>query len=367
MQEAQDTSLQTALIIDDPGPDYADDQRRWQGIPGIERAPGGRLWATWYSGGEGEGPGNYVLLVTSADGGRTWSAPQRVVHPPVLECRCFDPCLWCDPRGRLWHFWAQSYGFYDGRAGVWAAHCDDPDAQHLYWSVPMRLCNGVMMNKPIVLSSGEWCLPAAVWGAVEPLRAELAAERFSNLVISTDAGEHWALRGCADVPNRTFDEHMLVERRDGSLWMLARRSDGIGEAVSTDRGFTWPAASAPVLAGPNARFFIRRSRSGRLILVNHARTDARSHLTAWLSEDDGHTWAGGLLIDERTGVSYPDGAGAPDGSLYVIYDHNRGDRWALARDREILLAVIHEEDILAGQLLNPASRLRICVNRATGA
>src|SRR5450759_5740944 len=102
MQEAQDTSLQPALIIDDPGPGYADARRLWQGIPGIERAPGGRLWATWYSGGEGEGPGNYVLLVTSADAGRTWSTPQRVVHPADAACRCYDPCLWCDPRGRLW-------------------------------------------------------------------------------------------------------------------------------------------------------------------------------------------------------------------------------------------------------------------------
>ena len=51
----------------------------------------------------------------------------------------------------------------------------------------------------------------------------------------------------------------------------------------------------------------------------------------------------------------------------IIYDHNRGDPWTLARDREILLAVIHEEDILAGQLLNPGSRLRVRINQATGA
>jgi hypothetical protein len=90
-------------------------------------------------------------------------------------------------------------------------------------------------------------------------------------------------------------------------------------------------------------------------------------LTAWLSEDDGHTWLGGLLLDERPGVSYPDGVEAPDGSLFIIYDHNRGDPWTLARDREILLAVIHEEDILAGQLLNLGSRLHVRINQATGA
>lgn len=311
-------SLQPASLIANPGAEYADDQRRWQGIPGIERAPGGRLWATWYSGAEGEEPGNYVPLVTSGDDGLTWSELRFVVLPPSPECRCYDPCLWCDPRGRLWLFWAQSYGLFDGRAGVWGIRCVNPDAEQPTWTSPRRLCNGVMMNKPLVLSTGEWCMPAAVWAHREPYRPELAGERFSNLVVSTDGGEYWSLRGGADVPRRAFDEHMVVERRDGSLWMLVRRQDGVGQAVSTDRGVTWQASAEPVLPGPNARFFIRRLRSGRLLLVNHARSDARSHLTAWLSEDDGHSWIGGLLLDERQGVSYPDGTQAPDGALYLI-------------------------------------------------
>ena len=31
---------------------------------------------------------------------------------------------------------------------------------------------------------------------------------------------------------RQFDEHMFIERRDGSLWLLARTKYGIGESVS---------------------------------------------------------------------------------------------------------------------------------------
>ena len=30
---------------------YTSVKRMWQGIPGIERTKGGRLFATWYSGG----------------------------------------------------------------------------------------------------------------------------------------------------------------------------------------------------------------------------------------------------------------------------------------------------------------------------
>jgi hypothetical protein len=367
-----DLSLLPSTLITSPGPEFADDHRQWQGIPGIERAANGQLWATWYSGAEGEGPGNIIVLVTSADDGRSWSAPRLVVQPPDFSCRCYDPCLWCDPLRRLWLFWAQSADFFDGRAGVWAARCADPQSDNPTWDSPRRLCNGVMMNKPIVLSSGEWCLPAAVWAFMQPHRPDLmvadqlAGERFSNLVISTDNGETWTRRGGADVPQRAFDEHMVVERGDGSLWMLVRRKDGIGEAVSTDRGISWRINPQVVIPGPSARFFLRRLSSGRLLLIYHAHPHTRCNLTARLSEDDGRTWSDGLLIDERPGVSYPDAVESPDGRLYIIYDYNRGDRYALGRDRQILLAVVIEADILAGRLLSSASRLRNLVNQERG-
>ena len=86
----------------------------------------------------------------------------------------------------------------------------------------------------------------------------------------------------------------------------------------------------------------------------------RSHLTAYLSDDDGATWKGGLLLDDRLVVSYPDGDQGADGTLYIIYDHNRES------DREILLARFTEEDVLARQLISAQARLRLLVNRAIG-
>lgn len=364
-----DNALLSAEIITHPGPEYQSASRHWQGIPGIERARNGRLWATWYTGGITEQPGNYVVLVTSDDDGATWTEPMLVVAPPD-GCRTYDPCLWHDPLGRLWLFWAQCEGFYDGRAGVWAIRCDDATSATPVFTAPRRLCHGIMMNKPTVLSTGEWCLPAAIWVYVPPVRHELDSERFSNCVVSTDGGETWHRRGGADVPERAFDEHMIVERRDGSLWMLVRTQSGIGESISTDRGITW-SPGRPALPGPNSRFFLRRLRSGRLLLVNHEMAaegnQGRSHLTAWLSEDDGASWLGGLLLDARWQVSYPDGVEADDGRIYIIYDYNRGAHYPgsanALRDREILLAVLTEEDVLAGHPVSPQARLHVRVNR----
>ena len=373
-----DLALQPAPIIPNPGPEYQSAARFYQGIPTLERAPDGRLWAAWYTGGHGEGAGNYVPLVTSADDGATWTEPVLVVAPPA-PCRAADPCLWLDPRGRLWLFWLQSEGWFDGRGGVWAIVTEDPDSPEPTFTAPRRLCNGIALNKPVVLSSdssigfqacapspGEWVLLAAVWNRA-PFREELAAERFSNLFVSTDEGATWTRRGGAEVPERSFDEHMLLERRDGSLWLLVRTDVGIGEALSRDRGATWTDARAEALPGPSSRFHLRRLASGRVLLVSHVltRETGRCHLTAWLSEDDGATWLGGLLLDERPGVSYPDATQAPDGRIYVIYDHERGDREDIpSPDRAILMAVFTEDDILSGSC--ESCRLRVLVSRPGG-
>jgi len=49
---------------------------------------------------------------------------------------------------------------------------------------------------------------------------------------------------------------------------------------------------------------------------------------------------------------------APDGRLYIIYDRGRYS------DREILLAIVRESDILAG-CASPQARLRVLINKAT--
>lgn len=366
VDSSDDRALADPLVIMDPGPEYGGDTRPFQGIPGLERAPGGRLWATWYGGGETEGPENYCMLVTSGDDGATWSGLKMVVDTPG-DVRTFDPCLWLDPTGRLWFFWAQGYSHWDGRSGVWAVTTTEPDAENPAWSAPRRLCDGIMMNKPTVLSTGEWLLPVAIWAmppnVMDPSYAhDITENTGSNVFRSTDAGATWESIGRSRVEGRRCDEHMLVERRDGSLWKLVRTNYGIGESVSTDRGVTWtegvPSESFTHI--PSARFFIRRLASGNLLLVKHSppNNKTRSHLMAYLSDDDGKSWKGGLMLDDRGGVSYPDGFQAPGGSIYIVYDFER------RRARQILMAVFTEEDILACAPTSAATRLRVLINQA---
>jgi predicted neuraminidase len=256
---------------------------------------------------------------------------------------------------------------FDGRAGVWATVCENPDDDTPVWSEPRRIWHGVTLNKPTVLSTGEWMLPISLdqrpgFRQFKGCFRELDPLRGANVFVSNDKGETWTRRGCVSFPNPDWHEHMIVERRDGTLWMLARTAKGIMQSTSSDGGQTWAKPSEPpAIRQPNARFHIRRLASGRILLVKHGDAidahQGRIKLSAWLSADEGQSWQGGLILDERKGISYPDGFQAPDGTIYISYDRNR------ATDGEILLARFTEEDILAKNLIGPESKLRMLICR----
>ncbi len=350
-------SLTPPVVTHSPGDRYATSSRSWQGIPGIERTSSGRLYATWYSGGKSEGPDNYVLLVHSEDNGKSWNEPELVIDPPG-KVRAFDPVLWIDPLGRLWWFWAQAHTHWNGRAGVWYIRSDNPDAEKPEWTEPQWIGNGIMMNKPLVCENGEWLLPISIWNK-PPCLPELSEEIASSVFVSSDQGKTFVRRGGAIVPFSSCNENMLVEKRDGSLWMLVRTSYGIGQSFSTDGGKTWSHGIPSAIAGPDSRFYISRLPSGRLLMINHVGFlwQQRTHLTASLSEDDGLTWKYFLLLDERSQVSYPDATVTSEGRIDLIYDRER------YQAREILYASITEQDILAGHLVSPDSFLQRVINK----
>lgn len=359
-----ETYLKPPEIIHNPSPDYAAGTRAFQGIPSLACGKDARLWTVWYGGPTpGEDENNYVILAVGPDNGATWSDEILIVDPggpgPV---RAFDPEIWLAPDGRLWLFWAQhSVENRRSTCGVWAMTATETDGPAAEWSAARRLCDGVMMCKPIVLSSGAWALPVSFWHRREAGSA--------GMVVSTDCGATWRERGAADVPPdvRNHDEHMLLERRDGSLWMWVRTNYGIGESESIDGGATWSALVPSAVPHARSRFFVRRLASGRLLLVRHNPANGdfadgesrgtRSHLTAYLSDDDGATWNGGLLLDERKPVSYPDGDQAEDGTITITYDFERTGA------RGILRAAFREEDILTARREAPSVRLRQVISR----
>jgi hypothetical protein len=350
------TTLTPPALNTNPGPRYWPRLRMWQGVPGIERSAKGRLWATWYTGPLSEGSeGNHTVLVTSDDDGRTWSNPVAVYDPgQFFGGNTGDPHLWVDPKGQLWWFVYRNMRIKDpnGIRSMWGFRMVDAESAKPQFHPPVFAGFGVGLNKPTALADGAWIRPIDNFNSKDPER--------TLYYVSRDQGRSFTFLSKLGIKDVSFSEHMAVERKDGSVWMLARTTYGIAQAESFDHGKTW-VNERPFTKefGVNTRFFLRKLKSGALLLVVNDIPRGRSHLTAMLSEDDGKTWPYKLLLDGRKSVSYPDGTEGANGFLYITYDCGRYTKG----EQEILFAKITEADIKAGQVVSEGSRLRQLINR----
>ena len=358
--------------------------RTWQGAaPGIARTQGGRLFACLFSGGKREpAPNNYAVFMVSDDDGKTWVDPFAIIDHPHETTRIFDPSLWVDPLGRLWICWNHMHpvpvpkGWREHLYGTWSIRVDNPDIpldalrSTIAATKPVRIFDGIRINKPVILAGGEWLLPVS-----HVSRGAL------HFLVSTNRGETWAARGSVRPPNGAI-EPMVVEKKDGVIWLLTRIGNastgrgvggGVGQAFSTDGGRTWSAPESGLprpLIGAGSRLYFGRLPSGALLFITNDNVFLRRKLTAFLSEDDGRTWPWSLVLDDREGIlggymggaylsgpSYPDCDHAPDGRIFAVWDFGR------YAEQELRLSIFTETDIKAGAFVSPAARDKLVVSR----
>ena len=216
-----DASLAVPEINTRPGAKYQERNLDYGMTIGIEQTPKGRIWCCWVGGGDDERA--YFLLSYSDDGGWTWSKTKTVIDPHDKKLgqarRTIAGTLWTDPQGRLWLFFDQSMTYFDGRNGDWYTICENPDSNRPVWSEPKRIWHGCTLNKPVVLSNGDWMLPVSLWGRdliKDPSRKdappstykdcyhELDSLRGANVFISKDRGQTWERQGIVVSQDRTL-------------------------------------------------------------------------------------------------------------------------------------------------------------------
>jgi len=359
--------------------DFAPDESYYQNYryfamqASIEATAGGRLWSCWIGGGDNATA--FLIATYSDDKGETWEDIQFVIDPhnddlPLVR-NVHIGCFWQDPLGRLWLFYQQSLGMYDGEGANLAIVCENPDDETPVWSEPQYVSIGASLKKPIVTKNGEWLLPVSIWEREHPINkplqneyAELDEIRGARVYASTDQGATWEYRGGVNFTNHRFNEHSIVELDDGRIMMYSRCKTEIRKSYSSDGGRTW---TAEEIAFPHvdSLAMIRTLPSGNLLLIKHGTsmteaTDIRRDLAAFISRDGGETWEGGLLLDSGKYVSYPDIAIGADGTIYVQYDQYRSSA-AL-----ILLARFTEEEVLAGTISKEGSALRQTIKDTAG-
>ena len=91
---------------------YSPADRQWQGLPSVART-GDRLWAVWYTGGNGEPRQfNYLVIAYSDDGGANWVDPFLIVDhadPEHTGVNTGVPNFWVDEEGDLCLTYIQYY------------------------------------------------------------------------------------------------------------------------------------------------------------------------------------------------------------------------------------------------------------------
>ena len=312
---------------------YSRAKRTCTGVASMAITRGGRLWVAWYSGTTPGAkietcPNAYVVVSTSGDGGKTWKEVLALDPDSSGPLKSMDPRPWVDPDGRLWIIWhitinGVSHLYQNKKA--WAITADDAEKENPAWSEPRIITSGIMMNKPAILSNGDWLFAVS--------ERKTGTMNLMKALVSSDQGRTFHVKGELEI---SYDlrpcEPMIVERKDGSLWMLTRSQQGISESLSTDGGATWSELKVQAIKHTASRFFITRLQSGHLLLVKHMGMDVdfeavgrsqRRELMAFISKDDGKTWSKGLMLDDRNGISYPDGQQTADGTIHLIWDYSR--------------------------------------------
>ncbi|MBN9297984.1 MAG: exo-alpha-sialidase [Filimonas sp.] len=322
--------------------------RSWEGIPTIAAdSLGKNIFIAWYSGGKGEGSGNYITTSVSSTGGRSWSNDELVIYPKKASLRFFDPCLWRDNANNIWLFFTKSNTYWDGIAGVWATKLTRKKDTILN-TPARRLFDGVMMNKPVYLSSlNDILYPVSLWNTPPTPPSKTGTFIYkSDVTANTPQFNSMIMYSSLKVPDniRTFDEHQLVETNiPGHVLCFVRTKVGIYSCTSMDYGRTWsklePFKSVGLTA--DSRFHIKRLASGNLILILNNNL-SRSNMTVFMSTDNCLTWKYKLVVDTRDNTSYPDATQTSDGTIHMVYD------WERYGNKSIYYARFNEDIIKSG-------------------
>ncbi|MEW6749437.1 MAG: sialidase family protein [Candidatus Latescibacterota bacterium] len=192
-----------------------------------------------------------LLLLRSADGGRTWSAPSPLMPPLVGPA--FELCAPVTPlRDGRWLLPTSTWRGWDGecpngmkmvalvspdRGRTWPHYVDvlrDPEGRVIYWE-----------SKIAELPDGR--LLAVAWAYDEPA----AADRPNAYALSADGGRTWSTPAATGLAGQTLTPVVL---EDGRLLCVYRRMDrpGLWANLSHLEGDAWVNGECLPLWGADA-------------------------------------------------------------------------------------------------------------------
>jgi len=368
----------------------------------IVELPNGDLLLCWFHGsGEREADDVMIEGARFKAGGKGWSRRFLMADTPDYpDC---NPCMFLDPRGRLWLVYATIL------ANEWhtallkyhvSSDCQLAMAPHWELTEVLHITPG----EEFVTAVNIACDAEAPEDYLRTRRAHAADKLYRRLgwmprahatlleVCPKTAGEtsdlglcgvrrpahsggrivlplysdgfHFSLMALSDDAGMTWHtshpiisvggiQPTVVERSDGSLVAYMRDNGPPPKRVmvteSRDRGETWSRPIDTDIPNPGSGLEVIRLRNGHWLMVCNDTEKGRHRLTIILSQDEGKTWTHKRCLEDDSSepdpgsYSYPSVIESMDGTIHVSYSYHVSEN-----RKSIKWAHFNEEWVLAG-------------------
>jgi len=325
-------------------------------FPVLIRLKDGRLGAVVRGGAPHIGIRGRLDWITSADGGKTWSAPSLIV-----DSRWDDrnPAAGQMPDGTIVVAYAEARTY--NAAGEWDPSAGEYEVFYVLsrdggrtWTNKRKLFTGPIrggspFGRIVVLGDGTALL--SLYGRPDPDQRDRyalpkAAKELTGLVRSRDNGKTWG--DFSLVSAGGHNEMSLLALTDKKLLAAVRTTRGSVDLFrSGDGGYHWRGPTPITQAGQHPADLCRL-RSGRVLMV-YGNRRAPLGVGAIVSTDDGRSWDYAhrvmLAWDSLSGdCGYPSAVTFGDGTIVVMY-YSVGTR-SLGTDAMALVVRLREADLL---------------------
>ena len=288
------------------------------------------LVAAWFGGAHEKNPDVGIWLSRNVDG--KWTTPVELVNGSEneeLEYACWNPVLFQPVDGPLMLFYKVGLNPRDW----WGALITSNDGGRT-WSKSRRLGTdaalpeanrnllGPVKNKPVQLTDGTILCPSSTEN--DGWKVHFEATR--------DFGRTWEVIGPIDGGEGEFNaiQPSILTYSDGRLQVLSRTKEGVvSQSWSNDNGKSWKPMTATELPNPNSGTDAVTLADGRQLLVyNHSQKKGpfpsdRSMLNVAISID-GESWKPVLTLEKQQGeFSYPAVIQSSDGKVHITYTWKR--------------------------------------------
>lgn len=288
------------------------------------------LVAAWFGGTHEKHPDVGIWVSLNIDG--TWSKPVEVVNgfqSDTLRYPCWNPVLFQPKEGPLMLF----YKVGPSPREWWGMLVTSADGGRS-WSNPAKLGEdekighllGPIKNKPIQLEDGTIICPTST-----EERQPDDDKWVVHFEFTKDLGKTWTVVGPIN-DGVEFDaiQPSILTYGDGKMQVLCRsRQNVITQSWSKDNGQTWGPMTATELPNPSSGTDAVTLQDGRQLLIyNHTIRKSefprsRNMLNLAISKD-GKNWKPVMTLERQEGeYSYPAIIQSADGLVHITYTYRR--------------------------------------------